>query len=169
MDTLQHIPVDFEQSLIELSTSLYKGLDKTDSVCLSPYSITAALLLVMIGASGRSKQQISSAIFQNSLFSDEQQLKFYKSLHSQLTQRAGVNVSFASANRLFVSDQFTVLQTVQENAKRYFGSDISVQDFTESETSAYEMNSWVSGQTDGKIKDLIKKGLVRPKHCNVYN
>ncbi|XP_063442637.1 antithrombin-III-like [Mytilus trossulus] len=157
MATLENIPEDFKQSLIEFSTSLYQGLNKTDSVCLSPYSITAAMLLVMIGASGRSKQQISSAIFQNSLFSEEQQLKFYKSLHSQLTQRAGVHVSFASANRLFISNQFTVLQNVQENAQRYFGADISVKDFTKSEASANEMNNWVSGQTDGKIKDLIKE------------
>ncbi|XP_071171955.1 antithrombin-III-like [Mytilus edulis] len=157
MATLVDIPVDFEQSLIEFSTSLFQGLNKTDSVCLSPYSIIAALLLVKIGASGQSKQQISSAIFQNSLFSEEQQLQFYKSLHSQLTQKAGANVSFASANRLFVSDRFIVLQTVQENAKRYFGADISIKDFTKSEASAYEMNSWVSEQTDGKIKDLIKE------------
>ncbi|CAG2228207.1 AT3 [Mytilus edulis] len=157
MVTLADIPVDFEQSLIEFSTSLYQGLDKTESVCLSPYSITAALLLVMIGANGRSKEQISSALFQNSLYSEEQQLKFYKSLHSQLTQRAGVNVSFASANRLFVSDQFTVFRNVQDNAKRYFGADISVKNFRESEASAYEMNNWVSEQTDGKIEDLIKK------------
>ncbi|XP_071173068.1 antithrombin-III-like [Mytilus edulis] len=157
MATLVDIPVDFEQSLIEFSTSLYQGLDKTESVCLSPYSITAALLLVMIGANGRSKEQISSALFQNSLYSEEQQLKFYKSLHSQLTQRAGVNVSFASANRLFVSDHFTVFQKVQENAKRYFGADISVKDFIQSKASAYEMNSWVSEQTNGKIEDLIKE------------
>ncbi|CAG2252603.1 unnamed protein product [Mytilus edulis] len=101
MSTLADIPEDFEQSFIEFSTSLYQGLDKTESVCLSPYSITAALLLVMIGASGRSKEQISSALFQNSLYSEEQQLKFNKLLHSQLTQKAGVHVSFASANRLF--------------------------------------------------------------------
>ncbi|VDI60868.1 antithrombin III [Mytilus galloprovincialis] len=157
MATLVDIPVDFEQSLIEFSTSLYQGLNKADSVCLSPCSIIAALLLVMIGANGQSKEQISAALFQNSLYSEEQQLKFYKSLHSQLTQRAGVNVSFASANRLFVSDQFTVFQNVQENAKRYFGADISVKNFRESEASAYEMNNWVSEQTDGKIEDLIKK------------
>ncbi|XP_052060822.1 antithrombin-III-like [Mytilus californianus] len=157
MAMLADIPVDFEQSLIEFSTSLYHGLNKLDSVCLSPYSITAALLLLMIGASGRSKQQISSALFQNSLYSEEQKLKFYKSLDSQLTQKAGVNVSFASANRLFVSDQLTVMQNVQENAKRYFGADVSLKNFIESKESAYEMNRWVSEQTDGKIKDLIKE------------
>ncbi|CAC5398707.1 unnamed protein product [Mytilus coruscus] len=157
MAMLADIPVDFEQSLIEFSTSLYQGLNKVDSVCLSPYSITAAFLLLMIGASGRSKQQISSALFQNSLYSEEQKLKFYKSLHSQLTQKAGVNVSFASANRLFVSDQLTVLQNVQDNAKRYFGADISLKNFIESKESADEMNRWVSEQTDGKIKDLIKE------------
>ncbi|XP_052060824.1 intracellular coagulation inhibitor 3-like [Mytilus californianus] len=154
---LGDIPPDFQQSLIKFSASLYKGFNKTESVCMSPYSITAAFLLLMIGASGRSKQQLSSAIFQNSSFSDEEKLKYYKSLHNNIIERAGINVDLASANSLFVSDQFTVLQNVRENARRYFGADISIKDFTKPKTSASEMNRWVLKQTNGKIKDLIKE------------
>lgn len=43
--------------ILDIFVSLYQGLNKTDSFCLSPYSITAALLLVIIGARGRSKQK----------------------------------------------------------------------------------------------------------------
>ncbi|CAC5398705.1 SERPINC1 [Mytilus coruscus] len=157
MASLVDIPIDYQQSLIEFSTSLYQGLNKQESVCMSPYSITAAFLLLMIGASGRSKQQISSALFQNSIFSEEEKLKYHKSLDSYIIEQAGVNVSLASANRLFVNNQFTVLQNVREKAKQYFGADISLKDFTKPKTSAYMMNRWVSKQTNGKIKDLIKE------------
>ncbi|XP_052060819.1 antithrombin-III-like [Mytilus californianus] len=157
MASLVDIPVDYQQSLIEFSTSLYQGLNKQESVCMSPYSITAAFLLLMIGASGRSKQQISSALFQNSIFSEEEKLKYHKSLDSYIIEQAGVNVSLASANRLFVNNQFTVLQNVREKAKQYFGADISLKDFTKPKASAYMMNRWVSKQTNGKIKDLIKE------------
>ncbi|VDI56473.1 serpin B [Mytilus galloprovincialis] len=158
MTSLGNIPVDFQQSLVRFSTSLYKGLNKTESLCVSPYSITAAFLMLMIGASGRSKQQLSTAIFKNSLLSDEEEnLKYYKSMHTYIVERAGINVVLASANNLFVNDQFTVLQNVRENAKQYFGADISVKDFTKPKTSALEINRWVLKKTNGKIKDLIKE------------
>lgn len=111
----------------------------------------------MIGASGRSKQQLSTAIFKNSLLSDEENLKYYKSMHTYIVERAGINVVLASANKLFVNDQFTVLQNIRENAKQYFGADISVKDFTKPKTSAFEINRWVLKKTNGKIKDLIKE------------
>lgn len=157
MASLGNIPVDFQQSLVRFSTSLYKGLNKTESLCVSPYSITAAFLMLMIGASGRSKQQLSTAIFKNSLLSDEENLKYYKSMHTYIVERAGINVVLASANKLFVNDQFTVLQNIRENAKQYFGADISVKDFTKPKTSAFEINRWVLKKTNGKIKDLIKE------------
>lgn len=158
MASFGNLPVDFQQSLVRFSTSLYKGLNKTESLCVSPYSITAAFLMLMIGASGRSKQQLSTAIFKNSLLSDEEEnLKYYKSMHTYIVERAGINVVLASANKLFVNDQFTVLQNIRENAKQYFGADISVKDFTKPKTSAFEINRWVLKKTNGKIKDLIKE------------
>ncbi|XP_071176253.1 leukocyte elastase inhibitor-like [Mytilus edulis] len=157
MASLGNIPVDFQQSLVRFSTSLYKGLNKTESLCVSPYRITAAFLMLMIGAGGRSKQQLSTAIFKNSLLSDEENLKYYKSMHTYIVERDGINVVLASANKLFVNDQFTVLQNVRENAKQYFGADISVKDFTKPKTSAFEINRWVLKKTYGKIKDLIKE------------
>ncbi|CAG2190119.1 AT3 [Mytilus edulis] len=160
MASLVDIPIDYQQSVIEFSTSLYQGLNKQESLCMSPYSITAAFLLLMVGASGRSKQQISSALFQNSIFSEEEKLRYHKSLNSYIIHQAGVNVSLASANRLFVNNQFTVLQNVREKAKQYFGADISLKDFTTPKASALIMNRWVSKQTNGKIKDLIKEEWI---------
>ncbi|XP_052060823.1 antithrombin-III-like [Mytilus californianus] len=157
MAMMAAIPVDYQQSLIEFSTSLYRELNKTESVCMSPYSITAAFLLLMIGTSGRSKQQISSALFQKLLFSEEEKLKYYKSLNSYIIRKAGGNVSLASANRLFVNKRYTVLQNVRKKAKQYFGADISLKDFTNSKAAAFVMNRWVSKETDGKIKNLIKE------------
>lgn len=157
MASLGNIPVDFQQSLVRFSTSLYKGLNKTESLCVSPYSITVAFLMLMIGASGRSKQQLSTAIFKNSLLSDEENLKYHKSMHTYIVERAGINVVLASASKLFVNDQFTVLQNIRENAKQYFGADISVKDFTKPKTCAFEINRWVLKKTNGKIKDLIKE------------
>ncbi|VDI72049.1 Hypothetical predicted protein [Mytilus galloprovincialis] len=160
MASLVDIPIDYQQSVIEFSTSLYQGLNKQESLCMSPYSITAAFLLLMVGASGRSKQQISSALFQNSIFSEEEKLRYHKSLNSYIIHQAGVNVSLASANRLFVNNQFTVLQKVREKAKQYFGADISLKDFTTPKASSLIMNRWVSKQTNGKIKDLIKEKWI---------
>lgn len=154
------IPVNYGHSLIEFSTSLYRELDKTESVCISPYSITAAFLLLMVGARGRSQQQISAALFKNNIFSEEEKLKYYKSLNRYIIQKAGVNVSLASANRLFVNDRFTVLQNVRKKAKRYFGADISLKDFTRPKASAFVMNRWVSKQTNGKIKNLIEDDMI---------
>ncbi|XP_052060820.1 antithrombin-III-like [Mytilus californianus] len=163
MSMIAAIPVDYQQSLIEFSTSLYQGLDKQESVCLSPYSITAAFLLLMIGASGRSKQQISNAVFKNDIFSEEEKLKYYKSLNSYIIQNAGVNVSLASANRLFVNNKFTVLQNVRKKAKLYFGADISLKDFSRPKASAFVMNRWVSKQTNAKINDLINEDWLEPQ------
>ncbi|XP_063442632.1 leukocyte elastase inhibitor-like [Mytilus trossulus] len=160
MAMMAGIPANYGHSLIEFSTSLYGELDKKESLCISPYSITAAVLLLMVGARGRSQQQISSALFKNNIFSEEEKLKYYKSLNSYIIQQAGVNVSLASANRLFVDNRFTVLQNVRQKAKQYFGADISMKDFTTPKASAFVMNRWVSKQTNGKIKNLIKEDMI---------
>ncbi|XP_063442633.1 antithrombin-III-like [Mytilus trossulus] len=160
MAMMAGIPNNYGHSLIEFSTSLYRELDKTESLCISPYSITAAFLLLMVGARGRSQQQISSALFKNSIFSEEEKLKYYKSLNSYITQQAGVNVSLASANRLFVNNRFTVLQNVRKKAKRYFEADISLKDFKRPKAAVFVMNRWVSKQTNGKIKNLIKDDWI---------
>ncbi|CAG2188614.1 unnamed protein product [Mytilus edulis] len=160
MAMMAGIPVNYGHSLIEFSTSLYRELDQTESVCISPYSITAAFLLLMVGARGRSQQQITSALFKNSIFSEEEKLNYYKYLNSYIIQQAGVNVSLASANRLFVNNRFTVLQNMRKKARRYFGTDVSLKDFTRPKASAFVMNRWVSKQTSAKIKNLIKDDWI---------
>ncbi|XP_071172148.1 serpin B10-like [Mytilus edulis] len=114
----------------------------------------------MVGARGRSQQQISSALFKNSTFSEEEKLEYYKSLNSYIFQQAGVNVSLASANRLFVNNRFTVLQNVRKKSKRYFGADISLKVFKRPKAAAFVMNRWVSKQTNGKIKNLTKDDWI---------
>ncbi|XP_063442634.1 intracellular coagulation inhibitor 3-like [Mytilus trossulus] len=104
-------------------------LNKTESLCISPYSITAAFLMLMIGASGRSKQQLSTAIFKNSLLSDEENLKYYKSMHTNIVERAGINVVLFKGGHFdmvfILPDETDGLPNIEEKITSDFLNDIS--------------------------------------------
>ncbi|XP_052061569.1 serine protease inhibitor 2.1-like [Mytilus californianus] len=147
--------IPFEKEFLHFSSSVYDVIEKTESTCVSPYSLISALLLLMVGANGRTKTQISSAIFNDSKLPDNKKFEKYRELSDQLIHNKGDELEFKVANKMFVNKKFTLRKKVQRQAKEFFLSDIGYKDFTKPKQAASFMNSYTAKHTNNKIKDLI--------------
>lgn len=147
--------IPFENIFLHFSSSVYDVIDKTESTCVSPYSLISALLLLMVGANGKTKSQISTAIFNDSNLPDNNKFEKYRELNDQILSNRGDKLEFKVANKMFVNKQFTLRKNVQRQAKEFFRSDIGYKDFTKSKQAATFMNSYIAKHTNNKIQDLI--------------
>ncbi|XP_071140249.1 serpin B6-like [Mytilus edulis] len=151
--------VVFEEGIANFSNSLYSKLDRTGNEFISPYSITSALLLLMLGTGKTTKNQMKSVIFEYAEPDDIDQ--GYKRLNDELLTRTTKGVSISIANRLFARKGLNLLNTFSTKATTYYGSDVELLDFvTEAEKSRLTINDWISKNTNNIIKDMIPKGVV---------
>ncbi|KAF3836549.1 hypothetical protein F7725_029107 [Dissostichus mawsoni] len=65
------------------------------------------------------------------------------------------------ANRLYGEQSYQFLEHFLAETKKYYGADLESVDFRAgAEAARVNINKWVEGQTQGKIKDVLAKGLV---------
>jgi serine protease inhibitor len=55
--------IAFEHGISDFSFSLYSAVPKSGDEFISPFSVSAALLLLMLGTDGTTKRQMTSTIF----------------------------------------------------------------------------------------------------------
>lgn len=134
----------------------------TGNICLSPYSIQAALAMTYAGAEGTTKDQMSQALdFPKS----PSELAFgFKVLDEALknsTKAPGGDMAFNVANRLFGASGFTFRPAFLELLKQEFLAPLEELDFKKDPAFATDaINKWVEKQTEKRIRDLIPAGAL---------
>ena len=123
--------------------------DSNGSYFFSPFSIVSAFGMAYAGASGKTAQEMESA------------LGFTSGLHRELgnfVQDIEETGQVSSANRVWLNTGLTLRKDYQENLYLYYRSRAAVLDMTaKTEKSRKVINDWVSGKTNGKIQDLLQK------------
>ena len=148
--------------------TLYQELKgKEGNLFYSPYSISAALAMTYAGARGETEQQMADTL--HYLLSQDSLHPAFNSLDLQLAQRgegaAGkdeqgfrlniVNAIWGQKDYKFLSGYLDILAT-------NYGAGLRVLDFIGApEDSRITINEWVSDQTEGRIKDLLQKGIIK--------
>ena len=149
----------FQEGISNFSFSLYGAIERSGNEFISPYSISAALLLLSLGTGGTTKKQILSSMFTTGMVNDVHM--GYKTLNTKIESRANTGVTLSVANRLFASDRFTILQKYFTDSLTYYGSEVQRLDFTtQAEQSRVLINNWISTQTHDKIRDMMPKGSI---------
>ena len=149
----------FQEGISNFSFSLYGAIERSGNEFISPYSISAALLLLSMGTDGTTKKQILSSMFTTGMVNDVHM--GYKTLNTKIESRANTGVTLSVANRLFASDRFTILQKYVTDSLTYYGSEVQRLDFTtQAEQSRVLINNWISTQTHDKIRDMMPKGSI---------
>ncbi|XP_052084674.1 leukocyte elastase inhibitor A-like [Mytilus californianus] len=148
--------IAFEQAIGNFAFSLYNKVPKDGNEVLSPYSITTALLMLMLGTDGTTKNQMMSSMYLHTLPTN---VHFnYKRLELKLTRKAKKGASLLVANRLYGSNAFS---SYKDKVRRYYGSAMKLMDFTgQREKSRKSINDWIAGKTNNKIKNVIKKKMI---------
>jgi len=142
---------------------LYQKLkEKEGNLFFSPYSISTALAMTYVGARGQTEKEMAEVLH----LSLEQ-----KPLHSSFSKlQSDLNtiqnkgyIKLSIANSLWAQEGHHFLDTFFDLNKRYYGAGLNFVDFArQTETARKTINVWVEKETQEKIKELIKKGMLTP-------
>ncbi|XP_063443385.1 leukocyte elastase inhibitor-like [Mytilus trossulus] len=147
-------------------SSIGNAIIQNTSTTVSPFSISAALMMLMLGTHGRTKSQISSAIFRGS--TKEQDHYFYTVLTSILpSPRKGLRVKLD--NEVFVNNRYTIQDTVLEKGKEFFRVNFKRKNFSKRpKKSSRILNRWISKNTMKNFDHLIPKVMLKERTVAVF-
>ncbi|XP_032407996.1 leukocyte elastase inhibitor-like isoform X4 [Xiphophorus hellerii] len=131
---------------------------KTANIFFSPFSISSALAMVMLGARGDTATQISECLKTQNCQDDVHTL--FAKTRSELN-KPDAKFVLSVANRLFGEKSYSFLQGFLTQTKTHYDSELEAVDFkTKCEEARVRINNWVEEKTQGKIKDMVVKGMV---------
>ncbi|TDG97078.1 hypothetical protein EPR50_G00222370 [Perca flavescens] len=132
--------------------------NKTANIFYSPFSISSALAMVMLGARGNTATQMSECLKTKDC-QDDVHVSFAQLL-SELN-KADAPYALSVANRLYGEQSYQFVEDFLGKTKKYYNAELETVDFkADSEAARLNINSWVQKQTQDKIKDLLAKGDV---------
>lgn len=149
-----------KESIGDFSARLYEQLyQQPGNIFYSPLSIATCLQLVYHGAKGNTKKQMSEVL---SLLGveDEDVLSFYEQLMLALNSTDNNDVLLSLANKVWIKDNFKVLDTYSDVLKDRLRSNVASNPFTDPMAVTKEVNSWVDGQTKGMIKEILTPDMI---------
>jgi serpin B len=160
---------------------LYQKLKgtKDGNFFYSPYSISAALAMTYAGARGNTAQQMEDtlhfALDQERLHSSfntlDQELKqrgkdlemYVLNPDGEMVQEKVDGFRLNIVNAFWGQKGYNFLPEYLDMIKQYYGGEINTLDFAkEPEPSRLEINRWASEKTEGRIKDVLPTGSIKP-------
>ncbi|KAM9339402.1 alpha-1-antitrypsin homolog [Symphorus nematophorus] len=138
--------------------ALYKSLNaKTaagKNIFYSPLGISTALSMLSTGAAGETHSQLFSTLgysaHNQTVVNEAYEHLFHMLGHSQENQQLVVG------NAAAVRTGFNPLQKFLDDVKHYYAGEIFNVDFTKPAEAAAEINRFIAGKTQDKIKDQVK-------------
>uniref|UniRef100_A0A4W6G264 Serpin peptidase inhibitor, clade B (ovalbumin), member 1, like 3 n=1 Tax=Lates calcarifer TaxID=8187 RepID=A0A4W6G264_LATCA len=131
--------------------------DNTANVFFSPFSISSALAMVMLGARGNTATQISECL----------KTQDCQDVHTSFTQlltefnKADAPYALSVANRLYGEQSYQFVEDFLTQTRKLYNAELESVDFkTSSEAARVNINSWVEKQTQGKIRDMLPKDVL---------
>ncbi|XP_069814206.1 leukocyte elastase inhibitor [Dendropsophus ebraccatus] len=142
------------------SLDLFKKLcynHPNGNIFYSPLSISAALAMILLGARGKTAEQLSKVLH----FDTVQDIHSnFQSLNAQINKKSSSH-TLNLANRLYGEQTFNFLPEFLSSIQRLYQAELGTVDFLSTfEAARKEINKWVSEQTQGKIPEILTEGLV---------
>jgi len=135
---------------------------------MSPFSLSEALAMALLGARGQTAIQIAQALGLSKLSTQEEALG-WASLDEDLVGAATHDhIGFSDANSVWTQKGFPIEPGFLKNLKSEFGAGVWQTDFDHDPTSAIRsVNAWVSQETDGQIPSLLQPSDIPPNTVSV--
>uniref|UniRef100_A0A3Q3A9I3 Leukocyte elastase inhibitor n=1 Tax=Kryptolebias marmoratus TaxID=37003 RepID=A0A3Q3A9I3_KRYMA len=125
------------------------------NIFFSPFSVSSALAMVMLGARGNTATQMLECLKTQDC-QDEVHTQFAKLLSELNKPEAPFALSVA--NRLYGEQSYQFLQEYLSEIRKHYNSELEPVDFTKHDEAIFKINSWVEKETQGKIKDIVAEG-----------
>ncbi|XP_068252117.1 serpin B6-like isoform X1 [Nyctibius grandis] len=123
----------------------------------SPFTISSALSMVLLGSKGNTEAQIAKVL---SLNSAEDAHNGYQSLLSEIND-PNTKYILRTANRLYGEKTFEFLSSFIESSQKSYHAGLEQTDFMHAwEDSRKQINGWVEERTEGKIQNLLAEGIL---------
>uniref|UniRef100_A0A8U8C4B2 Leukocyte elastase inhibitor n=1 Tax=Geospiza parvula TaxID=87175 RepID=A0A8U8C4B2_GEOPR len=127
------------------------------NVFFSPFSISSALSMVLLGSRGSTEAQISKVL---SLKNAQDAHNGYQSLLSEIND-PNTKYILRTANRLYGEKTFEFLPSFIESSQKSYHAGLEQMDFLQAwEDSRKQINVWVEERTEGKIQNLLAEGIL---------
>jgi serpin B len=146
----------------DFALELYAKLGKEEgNLFFSPYSISTALAMTYAGARGETAEEMAKTLH----FDQE---KLHPAMGTLITQvndadnkKRGYQLS--TANALWGQKGYPFAEDFLALNKKNYGAGVKEVDFAGQTEQARQMiNKWVEEQTNDKIKELFKEGVLSP-------
>ncbi|XP_069103394.1 leukocyte elastase inhibitor-like [Argopecten irradians] len=150
----------FQTSNAEFTLELYKRLTKMSedgNLFYSPFSVSAAMSMVYLGAREQTAAQMVPALSIQSL--GQRVHEAYED-YLKVVLAGNENVTLQIANRLFPNNKVEIVPSFIELCAKHYQADAKAMDYGQFETARKVINDWVSQQTAEKIKDLLPQGSL---------
>jgi len=146
---------------------LYQALAEEDgNLFCSPYSISLALAMTYAGARGETEHQMADAL--HFILSQDHLHPAFNALDLELARRGesakgkdseGFRLNIVNA--IWGQEGYKFLSEFLDALAENYGAGLRPLDFVNApEESRVAINDWVSEQTEGRIEDLIPKGII---------
>lgn len=151
----------------QFALELYRQLSREGgNLFLSPYSISAALAMTWAGAEGETENEMARTMRYQ--LAQEALHAAFNSLDIELASRGegaegkdGEGFKLNIANAIWGQQDFRFLDGFLDTLAINYGAGLRLLDFAgRPEESRITINDWVARQTEDRIKDLIKQGLI---------
>ncbi|KAM4908122.1 leukocyte elastase inhibitor-like [Sylvia borin] len=142
------------------AVELFRKLCEKNSgqnVFFSPFSISSALSMILLGSRGSTEAQISKVL---SLKNAQDAHNGYQSLLSEIND-PNTKYILRTANRLYGEKTLEFLASFLESSQKSYHGGLEQMDFVHAwEDCRKQINVWVEGRTEGKIQNLLAEGIL---------
>ncbi|XP_027655045.2 uncharacterized protein LOC130145939 [Falco biarmicus] len=123
----------------------------------SPFSISSALSMILLGSRGNTEAQVAKVLSLNKAKDAHNE---YQSLLSEINN-PDTKYILRTANRLYGEKTFEFLSSFIELSQKFYNAGLEQTDFMHAwEDSRKQINGWVEERTEGKIQNLLAKGIL---------
>jgi serpin B len=152
----------------EFALELYRQLSAGDdgNLFFSPYSLSVALAMTYAGAEGATEEQMADTL--NFILEEEDLHAAFNKLAIELASRGEGDSSkdedgfkLNIVNAIWGQVEYAFLSEYLDTLAVNYDAGLRLLDFVnDPEACRQTINEWVSQQTEGKIEDLIQKGII---------
>ncbi|XP_078544125.1 leukocyte elastase inhibitor-like isoform X1 [Lissotriton helveticus] len=158
--------------------NFYKNIresHKGENVFFSPWSISTALAMVYQGAKGHTATQIEQVLHFDAITgiggctkkarkeTDFEKDSIHRGFQELISAINAPNRAYLlkTANRLFGEASYNFLSEYSYSIEKFYNAKMQIVDFIgAAEDARKEINSWVEGQTESKIQNLLPLGSI---------
>lgn len=144
---------------LELYAELAKS--KSNNLFFSPYSLSTALAMTYAGASENTAAQMSQVLHFPEVSAEFNTAFYHLQNNINDAARKGNNLELNIANALWGQKGHPFSPEFIESLGNYYQAPLQQVNFkADFQNIRQQINNWVEGKTNSKIKDLIKPGLL---------